>query len=99
LRDRAQEQPDDWLLDDARSLLGESLLGQQKYAEAEPLFLRGYEGLKQREATIPAAERVCLAEALERLVRLYYATGQRGKADAWQKKLEEATAAPANPKP
>jgi hypothetical protein len=99
LRDRAQEQRDDWLLDDARSLLGESLLGQQKYAEAEPLLLRGYEGLKQREATIPAAERVCLAEALERLVRLYDATRQRGKADAWQKKLEEATVAPANPKP
>jgi hypothetical protein len=99
LRDRAQEQPNDWLLDDARSLLGESLLGQQKYAEAESLLLGGYDGLKQREATIPAAERVCLAEALERLVRLYDATRQRGKADAWQKKLEETTVAPANPKP
>jgi hypothetical protein len=99
LQDRAKEQPDDWFLDDTRSLLGETLLGQQKYAEAEPLLLRGYEGMKQREATIPDAEKARLAEALERLVRLYDATRQEGKAAAWHKKLEELTIAVKDPKP
>ena len=33
----------------ARSLLGESLIGQKKYADAEPLVLSGYEGLRARE--------------------------------------------------
>ena len=47
--------PDDWLTFNARSLLGGSLLGQKKYAEAEPLLLSGYEGMKQREDKIPAA--------------------------------------------
>jgi hypothetical protein len=39
--------PEDWLTCDARIVLGASLLGQQKYAEAEPLLLSGYEGLKE----------------------------------------------------
>ena len=30
-----------------------ALLGQKKYADAEPLLLEGYEGMKQREKTIP----------------------------------------------
>ena len=36
-----------------KSLLGGALLGQKKFAEAEPLLLAGYEGLKLREKTIP----------------------------------------------
>ena len=32
------------------NLLGASLLGQREYVEAEPLLIRGYEGLKSREA-------------------------------------------------
>jgi TolA-binding protein len=82
---RAKGRPDDCLLDDIRGLLGESLLGQKKYAEAEPLLLRGYEGLKQREARVPPAEKALLAEAL---VRLYEATGRKDRADVWRKKLE-----------
>ena len=47
--------PDDWRTFNARSLLGGSLLGQKKYAEAEPLLLSGYEGMKQREDKISRA--------------------------------------------
>ncbi len=35
------------------SLLGGALLGQGRYAEAEPLVIGGYEGMKAREAKIP----------------------------------------------
>ena len=38
--------PDDWRTFNARSMLGGSLLGQKKYAEAEPLLLAGYQGMK-----------------------------------------------------
>ena len=48
-------------------MLGGALLGQKKYAEAEPLLLAGYEGMKQREAKIPPEGKVRLTEALERL--------------------------------
>ncbi len=64
------------------------------------MLLQGYEGLKQREARIPAPAKVCLTEALERLVRLYDATGQKDKADEWRKNLAETKAAakpPAQP--
>ncbi len=90
---RERKQPEEWRTFSAKSLLGGSLLGQQKYAEAEPLLLQGYEGLKQREARISAAGKVRLTEALERLVQLYEATGQKDKADPWRKKLEETKAA------
>ena len=42
-------------LDDVqhRSMLGGALLGQKKYAEAEPLLLAGYEGMKARADKIP----------------------------------------------
>jgi WD40 repeat protein len=45
--------PNAWTTFDAQSMLGASLLGQKKYKEAEPLLLKGYEGLKLREKSIP----------------------------------------------
>lgn len=65
-----------------KSLLGDALLGQQKFAEAEPLLKDGYEGLTQRAAQIPPQGKVRLTEALERLVRLYEATGRKEEAPA-----------------
>ena len=50
---RQKIQPDDWTTFDTKSLLGEAFLDQKKFAEAEPLLLSGYEGMKQREAMIP----------------------------------------------
>jgi tetratricopeptide (TPR) repeat protein len=85
---RAREQPDAWPTFNTRSLLGGSLLGQGKYAEAEPLLVAGYEGMKAREAQIPAPSKVRLTEALERLVQLYDAWGRKGEADGWRKKLK-----------
>jgi tetratricopeptide (TPR) repeat protein len=50
------------------SLLGASLSGQKKYAEAEPLLLQGCQGLQQRQSSMPpylnATRRV--TESLER---------------------------------
>jgi tetratricopeptide (TPR) repeat protein len=75
----------------ARSHLGASLLGQQRYIEAEPQLLAGYEGMKQREAQMRmegvAHLKLYLTEALERLVHLYDAWGRKDKADEWRKKL------------
>jgi hypothetical protein len=84
---RQKLQPDIWTTFDIQALLGGSLLGQKKYAEAEPLLVQGYEGLKAREATIPAASKKFLTEAVERLVQLYEATGQPEKAKEWRAKL------------
>ena len=86
---REQLAPDDWRTFNSRSMLGHSLLGQKKYDEAEPLLLSGYEGLKQREQKIPAAGKVRLQEAIQRLVQLYEAMGRAGQAAEWKQKLGE----------
>jgi tetratricopeptide (TPR) repeat protein len=85
---RNQTEPDTWTTFNTKSMLGDSLLGQQKYAEAEPLLLIGYDGLKQREAKIPAAFKFRLAEAAERLVRLYEANGEADQAARWRQQLK-----------
>ena len=46
------------------ALLGGSLLGQKKYADAEPLLREGYDGMKAREKTIPPQGKVRLTECL-----------------------------------
>ncbi|WP_435008629.1 tetratricopeptide repeat protein [Tundrisphaera lichenicola] len=80
------KRPDDWNRFDTQSLLGESLLGRQKYAEAEPLLLNGYEGLKSREARIPADLRMLSTRAAERVVQLYQSTDREAKAAEWRAK-------------
>ena len=84
---RQKLQPAKWSTFNAQSLLGESLLGQKKFTEAEPLLVAGYEGMKKQEAEIPPDGRVRLPQAIERLVSYYEATGKKDKADEWRKKL------------
>jgi serine/threonine protein kinase len=74
-----------------QGLLGESLLRQHRYAEAEPLLLASHEGLKApREAwdaeTSPPQERHGI-QALKRLVRLYDTWGKPERAAAWRSEL------------
>jgi len=55
--------PDSWLRFKSESLLGESLAGQRKYAEGEPLLLSGYAGLLQRNDAIPKNAAGSVADA------------------------------------
>ena len=66
------------------SLLGGSLLGQKKYADAEPLLLQGYQGMKQRDAQIPKVGKLRLSEAVDRLIDLYDAWGKKDEAAKWR---------------
>jgi hypothetical protein len=65
-------------------MLGGVLLGQKKYADAEPLLLKGYEGMKLREKTIPPQASSRISEALDRLIELYLATDRPDEAKKWQ---------------
>jgi hypothetical protein len=71
-------------------MLGGALTGQQNYTEAEPLLLGGYEGMKARQAKLPAYAKARLAECIERLVTLYDAWGKADKAREWRQNLEAA---------
>jgi tetratricopeptide (TPR) repeat protein len=88
---REAAEPDDWKTFNTRSLLGEAVLGQSRYAEAEPLLVSGYEGIKARESTIPESHRTRrVAEAAERVLHLYRAWDKPATLDAWKVKLGHA---------
>ena len=80
----AKNQPDAWTTFDAQSLLGGALLGQKKYAEAGPLLLKGYEGMKARAKAIPPQGGTRIPEALDRLIELSAATNKPDEAKLWQ---------------
>jgi serine/threonine protein kinase len=86
---RAKLQPGSWTMFSTQSMLGGALLGQKKYADAEPLLLNGYAGLKQRAATIPLPGKIALTETLTRLVQLYEATGKTDDAAKWRDVLQQ----------
>ena len=94
---REKTQPELWTTFNTQSLLGAALSGQKKYAEAEPLLLAGYDGMKQREKTIPPQGRVRLLEAVERLVQFYEATDKKEEVVKWLKILDEARSAEKKP--
>jgi serine/threonine protein kinase/tetratricopeptide (TPR) repeat protein len=87
LANREKQQPGNWQRFNALSMLGGALLGQRKYAEAEPLLLQGYEGMQQHENKIPSDAKARMGEAIERIVHLYEATEQQEKARTWREKL------------
>jgi non-specific serine/threonine protein kinase/serine/threonine-protein kinase len=80
-------QTDDWRRFHTMSQLGGALLGQGRYAVAEPLVIAGYEGMRARESRIAVPDRSRLREAAGRVVQLYEAWGQPEKAAAWKAKL------------
>jgi eukaryotic-like serine/threonine-protein kinase len=81
---REKSQPNLWSTFNTQSLLGGVLLGQKKYADAEPLLRKGYEGLKQREQTIPQPAKIRLPEAFDRLIDLSTATNKPDEVKKWQ---------------
>ncbi len=84
---RAKKQPDEWRNFYTMSQLGAALAGPKKYAEAEPMLLAGYEGMKQREARMGPENKPRLTKSIERLVQLYEAWGKPEKAAEWRARL------------
>jgi hypothetical protein len=68
---RERRMPDSFLTCNARSLLGGSLLGQGRFAEAETLLLAGYECMLERTLSNPADCMFCVEDTLKRLLALY----------------------------
>ena len=79
-----KKQPDSWLTFSVRSALGGARLGQKRYAEAEPLLLAGYGGMKQQADKAPAFGETRLPATAAWLVELYTALGKPGEAAKWR---------------
>jgi len=74
-----KRRPDEWQRFHTESLLGASLAGQEKYTEAEPLLLDGYQGMLARKDRIPVPQRYQLDLAHNWLVHLDPARGKPDK--------------------
>ncbi len=85
--------PDHYQQFKAKSALGAALAGEKKYAEAEPLLVSGYEGLRAQQANIPKNDKLMLTDSLERLVQLYDAWGKKAEAAKWRTQLDKTKAA------
>jgi len=85
----AKVQPEDWQRFRGESLLGASLAGEKKYAEAEPLLLEGYHGMLARKDRIAAPDRYHLQCAHQWLFQLYKDWGKPEKAAAIAKESNQ----------
>ncbi len=85
-----KHRPDNWIRFHTMSQLGAALSGQKQYADAEPLLLQGYEGLKSRESKILRPMKDNLISAAARIVPFYEAWGKNDKASEWRAKLKPA---------
>ena len=85
---------DDWRTFNTISLLGGSLTGQQKFDEAEPLLIAGYNGMVLRANQIPVDAIERIPESLKRLIKLYTQWQKPQQAVEWKKKLEQRNELP-----
>jgi tetratricopeptide (TPR) repeat protein len=85
-RDALTQQPPatKWLPPDVTSLLGAAVTGEGKLADAEPLLVAGYEGLRD---TI-GSPRSRLRGSIERLIAFYGAAGRAAEAAPWRARLQ-----------
>ncbi len=88
-----QKLPESWHTASTKTLLGASLLGQQKSAEAEPLLLAAYENLSQPRVKARLDSRLALQQVLQALAQLYLTNGAHDQAAQWKQRLAEFDAA------
>jgi pentatricopeptide repeat protein len=81
---REKKESNVWTTFNTQSMLGGSLLSQKQYKDAEPLLLKGYEGMKDREKDISPQDAIRISEALDRLIELYTATDKPQEANKWR---------------
>jgi tetratricopeptide (TPR) repeat protein len=77
---RTRRDPGGWARWNAMSILGECLVGLQRFDEAERLLLESYEKLDPP----PTLRQMRRRQARERVVKLYEAWGKPEKAEAWR---------------
>jgi serine/threonine protein kinase len=86
---RAKLIPDHWSLFHAESLLGATLAGLGRHAEAEPLLNHGFEGVKARKGQLMDNQLILLHETVFRLFKFY---AEQGNLDEVKRVQNEAKA-------
>ena len=85
--DPRKKQPDDWSPFNTLSLLGSSCWRPEEVCRGRAAYPPGLRGAEGPGGQDPRAGKSNLAEAAERIVRLYEAWGKPDKAAEWRKRL------------
>ncbi len=99
---RSRRMPNNFSTASIKSMLGESLMLQMKFKEAEPYLVQGYEELVARIALLPSATqsnlKLNVQEARNRLIQFYDSKGDKQKADRLREldKTEQNQSTPKN---
>ncbi|MBV8808221.1 MAG: serine/threonine protein kinase, partial [Acidobacteriaceae bacterium] len=72
-----------WREFNSQSVLGASLAAQKRFPEAESQLISAYQGMLEREASIPANDKPQLTRAGKWVVQLYTDWGKPDKAAEW----------------
>ena len=86
-------EPDGWLTPATQARLGGALLRRKSVAEAEPLLVKGFEGMKLREAKMAPRDRQRLVAAAADLADLYAGLNKPELAAKWRANAAALTAA------
>ena len=86
---REKVAPDDWTRFNTTSKLGESVMRQGRYREAEPLVVGGAEGMLARRARMSTRATRRLIEGFDRVVILYEAWGRPADAARWRRSFAQ----------
>ena len=89
-RREAASPPDPWLIALGRSCLGESLIEQGRYREAEPLVVDAFPIIFETSGTANHYG----PEAIERVWLLYEKWGKPDKVEEWKRRWSELTEPP-----
>jgi tetratricopeptide (TPR) repeat protein len=84
---REKGSQDDWTLFRAQAFMGACLAGLRRYAEAEPLLVNGYEGMRQRAERMPAKQKKWIHSTGEQIMDLYSKWSKPEQASQWRTKL------------
>jgi hypothetical protein len=80
-----KNESDAWWTFETKILLGGALLLKKEYADAEPLLINGYQGLKDRIEQVPTPSRARIRDALDWLIELAHARKDADAAAKWRK--------------
>ena len=83
------QDPDGWRTLRTKSLLGEALAGQAKFAKAEELILYAYDGLARSKGSIPEIVLNKIPRSIERLIELYEASDESSSKPNSQRIIEQ----------
>ena len=83
-----RKSPDDWQTFATVARLGGALVGVGRYAEAEPLLITAYRGLRQRAQSIPDSQKSVLESASDSILTLYVAWRKPDKRLSFEREIE-----------